>query len=143
MNPIAGMKKNTIQYNKHEAPYAVQNLGFLAFAVSSFGVLGPTLLRFLTVLADIKIQRYSDLRTELELSGVTPRQHDAIRAQYLSGLFSAVGDAIAKATIMRLVGRGHAPFALSLRRFQPVSTQHLAPSLPYSYADVTAQLRRP
>jgi hypothetical protein len=126
------------KYSKHEAAYAIQNLGFLAFAVSSFGVLGPTLLRFLTLLADLKMQRYLEFRSNLALLGMPPRQHDAIRAQYLSGLFSSIGDAIAKATIMRLVGRGHAPSALSVRSFQPVNLQHLAPAFSYTYADIAA-----
>ncbi len=126
------------KYSKHEAAYAIQSLGFLAFAVSSFGVLGPTLLRFLTLLADLKMQRYSEFRSALDLFSMTPRQHDAIRAQYLSGLFSSVGDAIAKATIMRLVGRGHAPSALSVRTFQHVNLQHLAPPFHYTYADAAA-----
>ncbi len=60
------------------------------------------------------------------------------RSQYLSGFFLSVGDAIAKATIMRLVGRGHAPLALNVCRVQRVSLQHLPPSIPYSYADVAA-----
>ena len=40
------------KYTKHEEPYARLNIGVLAFAVSSFCVLGPTLLRYLALLAE-------------------------------------------------------------------------------------------
>ncbi len=45
------------KYTRHEESYALEGLGFLAFAVSSFGVLGRTLLRFLSLLADLKMHR--------------------------------------------------------------------------------------
>ncbi len=95
------------QYSKHEEQYALTGFG---------------MLRSLTLLADLKMQRYTRFRQVLVLQGLIPRhwQHDDIRAQYLSALFSSVGDAIAEATIMRLVGRGFAPLALSNHRFQPV-----------------------
>jgi hypothetical protein len=133
-NPFLS-KVETVKYSKHEEAYALQGLGFLAFAVSSFGALGPTLLRFLSLLADLKLAKFRRFREEFHLEGLTPNDSATARAQYLSLLFSSVCDAIAKATIMRLVGRGHPPAALS---FQRVSLQHLAPPPAYSYAGVAA-----
>ncbi len=51
-------------------------------------------------------------------------------------VFLTVGDTISKATFMRLVGRGYANLALSLRRFHRISIQLLAPH-PH-YTDFTA-----
>ena len=81
------------------------------------------------------MSKFRRFREEFHLEGLTPADSATARAQYLSLLFSSVGEGIAKATIMRLVGRGHAPAALS---FQRVSLQHLAPPPAYSYAGVAA-----
>ena len=40
-----------LKYNSHEEAYARQGYGFLALVVSTFGVLGPTLIRYLAMLA--------------------------------------------------------------------------------------------
>ena len=118
------------KYEKHETPYAQMGLGFLAFAVSSFCVLGPTLLRYLAILANLKVSKYRAFREQYQLTELPASHATSLQSQYLSVMFAHVCDATAKATFMRLCGRDNPPLAQS---FQRVNLDHLHPPSTYAY----------
>jgi len=97
------------KFQKHETAYAVQNLGFLALTVSTFGLLGPTFIRFLAQLATAKVASFVDYRSHQRLSALSTDQLFRLKAQYLAGMFARIGDATAKGTIMRFMGIAQPP----------------------------------
>jgi hypothetical protein len=113
-----------IKYRKHELAYAHAGYSFVAFICSCFGALGPSALRYLTVLAMLELRQHEALHS---LQGLDPLD-DSERAQYRENFFRASSAQIAavmtKVTIMRrnmrLTG------APSLPPVAPVSSQHLA-----------------
>ena len=118
---------------KHETPYAQMGLGFLAFAVSSFCLLGPTLLRYLALLANLKVSKYRAFREQYQLTDLRASHSASLQSQYLSMMFVHICDATAnsaKTAFMRLSGRGHPPLAPS---FQRVNLDHLHPPSSYAY----------
>ena len=50
------------KFGKHEGNYAALNLGLLALAVSTFGLLDPTFIRFLSLLAAAKVASFVEYR---------------------------------------------------------------------------------
>jgi len=97
------------KYRKHEEGYANVSLGFLAFAVSSFGVLGDGLVRFLFVLARLEARKISQ---HLQQHGGAPLS-DAAMSQTSASNFQAslarVTLAVCRATAARLTGRSSQP----------------------------------
>ncbi len=59
-------------------------LGFLAFAVSSFCVLGPTLLRYLALLANLNVSKYRAFRQQYQLTDLPASHATSLQSQYLS-----------------------------------------------------------
>ena len=102
-------KAQNAKYTKHEHAYARLSYGFLAFTASSFCVMGPTLLKFLSALSVHKTMRDPFLRSRLNLPDLDPKWIQPARAKYLSNLFAQVTDALAKAALMRINGVDFAP----------------------------------
>jgi hypothetical protein len=117
------------KYVKHEEPYASQDKGFLGFAVSTYPVLGPSLIRFLWVLAAHEAKQYADDLRNQGLPPIAP----AILAQYQAQCFlastSRTSFAVLKSAALRLSGTACIP------AFRPPPRRHLARFRP-SMADV-------
>ena len=86
-----------LKYDKHEHEYARLDYGFLAFAVSPFCVLGPTLIRYLACLAVRKREQYSALRARHQLAPIDPKWMTQAQAKNLSAMFAHVTE----------IGRAH------------------------------------
>ena len=129
------LTRESQKFQKHEASYAVQSLGFLALAVSTFGLLGQTFIRFLALLAAAKIASFVEYRSHQRLRELSPDELSRLRAQYLSAMFAHIGDAVAKGTIMRFMGIPQPPLIPPPPRCTNV--QHF---LPDSYAGAVAGL---
>ena len=128
------------KYIKHEAAYAPLGHAFLAFVLSPFGVLGPSLIRFSAQLAQIKLTRCENYRQLRNLPPFSPAELGQLRAKFLSAIFSRFTHLALQAAVMRLTGRGVPPIAPQYRWINPL---HRIP-LDVTYADTlrAAQPRR-
>ena len=72
------------KYRKHEEACANISLGFLAFALSCFCVLGNDLVRYLWVLARLETQSLVDLRTRQGLRPLTDEEMGQVRGRCFS-----------------------------------------------------------
>ena len=88
------------KYNKHEAAYAPLGHAFLAFVLSPFGVLGPSLIRFSAQLAQIKLTRYENYRELRNLPPFSPAELGQLRAKFLSAIFSRFTHLALQAAVM-------------------------------------------
>jgi hypothetical protein len=119
------------KYVKHEATYALLGHAFLAFVLSPFGVLGPSLISFSAQLAQIKLQRcenYSELRN---LPRFSPAESGQLLAKLLSAIFSSFMHLALQAAVMRLTGSGVPPNAPQYSWINPLHSI----SLDVTYAD--------
>ncbi len=118
------MNTEQTKYRKHEAAYAHTGYSFVAFICSCFGALGPSALRYLTVLSMLELRQHEALR---RLQGLDPLD-DSEHAQYMANCFRAssarIAAVMAKGTIMRLT------CAPSFPVVAPLSRQHLAHNNP-------------
>ena len=92
------------KYCKHEAAYANLNLGFLAFAASSFGAMGDDLLRFLYLLASLEVAKINQKQEAMGMPALTDQRIGLLRSRCLAASTARIGHAIHKATAMRLMG---------------------------------------
>ncbi len=127
------MAREAQKFGKHEGKYAALNLGFLALAVSTFGLLGPTFIRFLSFLAAAKVASFIEYRSHQHLRELSEDELPRLKAQYLSAMFAHIGDATAKGTIMRFMGTPQPPLVPPFPRC--MHAQHF---LPVSYAGAVA-----
>ncbi len=92
----------------------------MAFKYSSFGALGPSAIRYLTVLAMLELLQHEAVRS---LQGLDPLDVSK-RAQYRASCFRSssaqIADAMAKATFMRFAGTPSLPLVA------PVPLQYFA-----------------
>jgi hypothetical protein len=109
------------KYLKHAEPYANLSLGFLAFAVSSFGVLGDDLLRFLWDLATLRARKDhpSPPPSSASADDDPERAYAAIlgasRARHFAAATTRVGLVAFKAGVARITGSLYAPHLRPLR----------------------------
>ena len=124
------------KFGKHEGNYAAltRNLGFLALAVSTFGLLGPTFIRFLSLLAAAKVTSFIEYRSHQHLHVLSKDELPRLKAQYLSAMFAHIGDATAKGTIMRFMGTPQPPLSVP----PPPRCMHAQHFLPVSSAGAVA-----
>ena len=92
------------KYRKHEEAYANINLGFLAFALSSFCVFGNDLVRYLWMLAGIETKSLIDIRNRQGLLPLTDAEVGQVRGRCFSASLARIGNAASKATAMRIAG---------------------------------------
>ena len=69
------------KYCKHEASYANLNFGFLAFAASSFGVMGDDLLRFLYLLASLEVAKINQKQQAMGMPVLTDQRIGLLRSE--------------------------------------------------------------
>ncbi len=93
------------KYRKHELAYSHTGYSLVVFICSCFGALGPSAIRYLSVLAMLELRQYKSLRNQ---QGLDPLD-DSERAQYWANCFKSssarIAAAMAKATVMRLAGK--------------------------------------
>ena len=111
-------KAEAEKYHKHEEAYANISLGFLAFALSSYCVLGNDLVRYLWVLARWEAATLSQARTAQGLPAFTPEQLGQLRGRNFSASLARIAHAATKATAMRLTGTPNLPVLHPPRRQQ-------------------------
>ena len=102
---------------KHKPFYANIGFAFVPFVCSSFGVLGPSAVRALYALAALELRQHDAFRQRV---GLDPLAVPADRAQFRALSFrhisARIGHALAKATVMRLLGTPSLPRDLPLPR---------------------------
>jgi hypothetical protein len=112
------------KYRKHELAYAHNGHSFVAIVCSCFGALGPSAIRYLSMLAMLELRQHEALRDK---QGLDPLD-DSERAQYRATCFRSssarIAAAMAKATVMRLAGTPSIP------AIAPVPRQQLAHNQP-------------
>ncbi len=119
------------KYVKHEATYALLGHAFLAFVLSPFGVLGPSLISFSAQLAQIKLQRCENYSELGNLPPFSPAESGQLLAKLLSAIFSSFMHLALQAAVMRLTGSEVPPTAPQYSWINPLHSI----SLDVTYAD--------
>jgi hypothetical protein len=115
-NPSLVQQEN-IKDRKHAAFYAPLGFSFFAFVVSCFGSLGPTAVRCLFSLADLELrQHYSSLVRQGPSPLLDPSARSQFRAIAYCQKSARIGIAVAKASVMRLLGVPRLPLPTFLPR---------------------------
>jgi hypothetical protein len=108
------------KYRKHELAYSHTGYSFVAFICSCFGALGPSAIRYLSVLAMLELRQYEALRNQQGLDPLDESERAQYRARCFKSSSARIAAAMAKATVMRLAGTP------SLPAVAPVPRQHRA-----------------
>ena len=129
-----------IKNRKHADFYAPIGFAFFPFVVSCFGSFGPTAVRCLFSLADLELRRHD---TQLARQGLSPLLDPSARSQFRAICYrqisARIGQAVDKATVMRLLGVPRLPLPLFLPRTafawnRPGPADSFSPPFPMTYA---------
>jgi hypothetical protein len=125
------------KYGKHEEGYARIDLGFLAFAASSFVVLGDTLVRFLFVLARTEARLLAKQQRQQGSAAMSEEALSNVTAHNFQAGLARISLAVCRATSARLSGvflpnRLPRPPPNATIRRQPVNSDFEAFDLPVS-----------
>ena len=134
------VQQEQIKNRKHADFYAPIGFAFFAFVVSCFGSYGPTAVRCLFSLADLELRQHDSL---LASQGLPPLMDPSARSQFRAisyrQISARIGHAVAKASVMRLLGVPRLPLQqfpprASLARNCPGPADSFSPPVPFSYA---------
>jgi hypothetical protein len=134
------VQQEHIKDRKHAAFYAPLGFSFFAFVVSCFGSLGPTAVRCLFSLADLELRQHD---SSLARQGLPPLSDPSARSQFRAIAYrqisARIGIAVAKASVMRLLGVPRLPLPpflprAALARNRPGPADSFSPPVPLSYA---------
>ena len=104
------LQKEEVKNRKHGPFYAPIGFAFLLFVTSCFGSFGPTATRFLFALANLELWRHDESRQRQGLDPVVdPSARSQYRALCYRHLTARLGNAVAKATVMRLLALPRLP----------------------------------
>ena len=125
------------KYKKYEEGYANLSIGFLAFALSCFGVLGDSLVRFLFVLATVESKVLNDQRRQQGVPLLDGEDLSSVTAHNFQSSLARVSLAAMRATSARLTGRSsqprvHPPPVQNTIRRQPHIADFVPSDLPRS-----------
>ena len=129
-----------IKNRKHADFYAPIGFAFFAFVVSCFGSFGPTAVRCLFSLADLQLRQHDSV---LARQGLPPLLDPSARSQFRAICYRQIsarlGLAVAKASVMRLLGVPRLPVPppvprAVLARNCPGPADSFSPPLPLTYA---------
>ena len=129
-----------IKNRKHADFYAPIGFAFFAFVVSCFGSFGPTAVRCLFSLADFQLRQQDSI---LARQGLPPLLDPSARSQFRAICYrqisARIGLAVAKASVMRLLGVPRLPLPppvprAALARNCPGPADSFSPPLPLTYA---------
>ena len=129
-----------IKNRKHADFYAPIGFAFFPFGVSCFGSFGPTAVRCLFSLADLELRRHDTQLARQRLSPmIDPSARSQFRAICYRQISARVGQAVAKATVVRLLGVPRLPLPLFLPRAdfawnRPGPADSFSPPIPMTYA---------
>ena len=127
-----------IKNRKHADFYA--SIGFFPFVVSYFGSFGPTAVRCMFSLADFELrQHYSQLARQQLPPTLYPSARSQFQAIRYRQISARIGQSVAKATVMRLLGVPRLPFPSFLPRDtfawnRPGPADSFSPPIPLTYA---------
>ena len=124
---------------KHAAFYSQIGYAFFAFAVSCFGSLGPTAVRCLFSLADLESRQQESLFARQNLPPMDPSARSQFRAICYRQISARIGHAVAKASVMRLLGVPRLPLPSPVPRYAlaqncPGPADSFSHPVPTSYA---------
>ena len=134
------VQQEQIKNRKHADFYAPIGFAFFPFVVSCFGSYGPTAVRCLFSLADLELRQHDSL---LACQGLPPMLDPSTRSQFRAisyrQISARIGHAVAKASVMRLLGVPRLPLPpfpprASLARNCPGPADSFSPPVPLSYA---------
>ena len=111
------VQQEQIKNRKHADFYAPIGFAFFAFVVSCFGSFGPTAVRCMFSLADLQLRQQDSL---LARQGLPPMLDPSARSQFRAICYrhisARIGHAVAKASVMRLLGVPRLPLPPSVSR---------------------------
>jgi hypothetical protein len=133
---------------KHAAFYSQIDYAFFAFAVSCFGSLGPTAVRCLFSLADLESRQQESLFARQNLPPMDPSARSQFRAICYRQISARIGHAVAKASVMRLLGVPRLPLPSPVPRYAlaqncPGPADSFSHPVPTSYASSLLSLPPP
>jgi hypothetical protein len=138
-----------IKNRKHADFYAPIGFAFFAFVVSCFGSFGPTAVRCLFSLADLELRQHDSQLARQCLPPLTdPSARSQFRAICYRQISARIGQAVAKATVMRLLGVPRLPLPSFLPRTalawnRPGPADSFSPPIPLTYASSLLSLPPP
>ena len=104
------VQQEQIKINKHAAFYSPIAYAIFSFVVSCFGSFGPHTVRSLFSLADLELRQHDSF---LARQGLDPMKDLSARSQFLALCYRQIsarlGHAVAKASVMRLLGLPRLP----------------------------------
>lgn len=143
------LQQEAIKDKKHADFYAPIGFAFFAFVVSCFGSFGPTAVRCLFSLADLELRHHDSL---LARQGLPPMLDPSARSQFRAisyrQISARIGHAVAKASVMRLLGVPRLPLPpfvphARLARNCPGPADCFSPPIPLSYASFLSSFPAP
>ena len=135
-------QQEQIKINKHGPFYSPIGYSFLPFVASCFGSFGPTAVRSLFSLADLELRRHNDYRRQQGLDALEdPAARSQFRALCYRQISARIGNAVAKATVMRLLVIPRLPVPIPvdrtlLARNRPGPADSFSPSCPSSLSSL-------
>jgi hypothetical protein len=142
------VQQEQIKNSKHADFYAPIGFAFFAFVVSCFGSFGPTAVRCIFSLADLELRQHESLLASQNLPPMDPSARSQFRAICYRQTSARIGHAVAKASVMRLLGVPRLPLphlipSYALARNRPGPADSFSPSLPHTYASSLGSLPSP
>ena len=133
------LQQEQIKNRKHAEFYAPIGFAFFAFVVSCFGSFGPTAVRCIFSLADLELRQHESLLASQGLLPMDPSARSQFRAICYRQTSARIGHAVAKASVMRLLGVPRLPLpqlipSYALARNRPGPADSFSPPFPLTYA---------
>ena len=134
------VQQEQIKNRKHADFYAPIGFAFFPFVVSCFGSFGPTAVRCLFSLADLELRQHD---SQLARQRLPPMMDPSARSQFRAICYrqisARIGQAVAKASVMRLLGVPRLPLPQLTPRAAlawncPGPADSFSPPLPLTYA---------
>jgi hypothetical protein len=142
------VQQEQIKNRKHAEFYAPIGFAFFAFVVSCFGSFGPTAVRWIVSLADLELRQHESLLASQGLPPMEPSACSQFHAICYRQTSARIGHAVAKASVMRLLGVPRLPLpriipSHALARNRPGPADSFSPPFPLSYASSLGSLPSP
>ncbi len=142
------VQQEQIKNRKHSNFYAPIGFVFFPFVVSCFGSFGPTAVRCCFALADLEARQHESLLTRQGLPPMDPSARSQYRAICYRQSSAHIGHAVAKASVMHILGVSRLPLqqllpSALLARNCPGPADSFFPPVPLTYAASLSSLPPP
>ena len=143
------VQQEQIKNRKHANFYAPIGFAFFPFVVSCFGSFGPTAVRCLFSLADLELRQHDSQLAHQRLPPMLdPSASSQFRAICYRQISARIGQAVAKASVMRLLGVPRLPLPQPAPRAAlawncPGPADSFSPPIPLTYASSLCSLPPP